>query len=109
MIQLRSLQVRNIRGVRELSVELGDKSIVLLGPNGAGKSSVVDALDFLLTGEVRRLSGEGAGALSLSEHGRNLLAKPEDAWVEGTFAVLDGKSKHVVKLKRTLTAPSQIT
>jgi energy-coupling factor transporter ATP-binding protein EcfA2 len=108
MIQLSSLQVRNIRGVRELAVDLGDKSIVLLGPNGAGKSSVVDALDFLLTGEVRRLSGEGAGALSLTDHGCNLLAKPDDAWVEGTFTVLDGTSKRAVKLKRTVTAPSQL-
>lgn len=108
MVRLRSLNVVNVRGVRKLSVELGDKSIVLLGPNGAGKSSVVDALDFLLTGEVRRLSGEGAGALSLAEHGRNLLAAPEDAWVEASFSVLDGASKRVVTLTRTLAAPSAL-
>lgn len=108
MVQLRSLEVRNVRGVRELSVDVGDKSIVLLGPNGAGKSSVVDALDFLLTGDVRRLSGEGAGALSLAEHGRNVLAAPEDAWVEASFSVLDGTSERVVTLKRSLATASAL-
>ena len=108
MVRLRSLDVRNIRGVRELSVDAADKSLVLLGPNGAGKSSIVDALDFLLTGEVRRLQGDGAGSLSLAEHGRNLLATPEDSWVEATFAVLEGRSKRVVKMKRTLANPSDI-
>lgn len=108
MVQLCSLQVRNIRGVRALSLDAGEKSIVLLGQNGSGKSSVVDALDFLLTGEVRRLKGEGAGMLSLTEHGRHLLAKPEEAWVEASFTVLDGTSKRIVKLTRCLGTPSKL-
>jgi DNA repair exonuclease SbcCD ATPase subunit len=62
-------------------LNLKGQSIAILGPNGSGKSSIVDALDFLLTGNVRRLSGEGAQELKLAEHGRHVDAKDGEGTV----------------------------
>lgn len=108
-MRLRSLEVRNIRGVRALSLVLpAQGNLVLLGPNGAGKSSVVDALDFLLTGSVQRLTGEGAGELSLAEHGRNLLAAPNESWVQATFAVQESSGIREVKVTRNVSEPGKL-
>lgn len=104
MTPLRRLAIHNFRGLREQAIDLEGKSLVVFGPNGSGKSSVVDALDFLLTGRVRRLEGEGAGGLSLEGHGKHIDAPLEDAWVEGTFMVRPAGAKQPgpVVVRRTL-------
>lgn len=90
-IKLHRLEIRNFRGVKKLDLVFSGKSAALLGPNGSGKSSVVDALDFLLTGRIRRLTGEGAGDLSLTKHGPHIDAEPKDSTVLAKFEI-DGKS-----------------
>ena len=48
----------------DVSFVLNDgEHIGLIGPNGTGKSGIVDALDFALTGNISRLSGNGTGGL----------------------------------------------
>lgn len=92
--------VSNVRGVRGQTVKFRGKSLVVCGPNGTGKSSLVDALDFLLTGKVRRLEGEGAGGLSVAEHGKHVDAIAEDTWVQATFSI--GSPPKLIHVKRTL-------
>jgi energy-coupling factor transporter ATP-binding protein EcfA2 len=106
-MKLRGVTIQNMRGLRRLDLETKDKSIVLVGPNGSGKSSVVDALDFLLTGQVHRLEGEGARGLSLAHHGKHIDAELGDAWVEAIFAVEDGErsQKVAAKVRRALKPP----
>jgi len=48
-MKLLELEIHDIRGIRDLSLNPQSSNIVLWGPNGSGKSAVVDALDFLLT------------------------------------------------------------
>jgi predicted ATP-binding protein involved in virulence len=96
---LEQLRIRDFRGVRELDIDCLGKNVAVVGPNGSGKSSVVDALDFLLSGGIKRLTGEGAGGLSLSKHGHNVAADPAGAVVEAVFACADGKR---VTLRRRL-------
>jgi len=69
MIRVESLTIREFRGVRDLTLDFKGKSFAICGPNGTGKSAVVDALEFVLTGNVSRLSGEGRGDVSLKQHG----------------------------------------
>lgn len=88
-MRLESLRIKNFRGIRSLELTLGGKSAAFLGPNGTGKSSIVDAVDFLLRGGVRRLEGEGAGELSLARHAPFIGSVASDAWVEGTFTLTD--------------------
>ena len=63
------LDIHNVRGIPDLPLKPNGKSLVIWGLNGSGKSAVVDAIDFLLTGRISRLIGEGTGDLSLIKHG----------------------------------------
>ena len=85
MVRLLSLRIRNLRGVRSLDLPLDGANGAILGPNGSGKSSVVDAFDFLVTGRIERLTGQGTGSVSLGRHGPHLQAKAKTAAVEGDF------------------------
>lgn len=69
MIKVESITISEFRGIRKLSLDFNEKSFAVCGPNGTGKSGVVDALEFGLTGNVSRLSGEGRGEVSLKQHG----------------------------------------
>lgn len=69
MIRIAGISVKEFRGIRDLSLELEGKNFAVCGRNGTGKSGVVDAIEFILTGSVSRLSGQGRGDLSLTAHG----------------------------------------
>jgi ABC-type branched-subunit amino acid transport system ATPase component len=69
LIQIESVKIQELRGIRDLTLTMNRGSLVISGPNGSGKSGVVDAIQFALTGEIGRLKGAGTGDLSLSDHG----------------------------------------
>jgi DNA replication and repair protein RecF len=46
-VLVRSLQLRDFRGYRELDLELGDGLTVLLGDNGQGKTNLLEAIGFV--------------------------------------------------------------
>jgi DNA repair exonuclease SbcCD ATPase subunit len=71
-MKILKLEIKHIRGIPNLKIEPKGKSFVIYGPNGSGKSAVIDALDFLLTGKIVRLSGEGTDSVSLKEHGPHI-------------------------------------
>ncbi len=80
-MRLLELEIHNIRGITDLSLRPNGKNLVIWGPNGSGKSAVVDAIDFLLTGSVSRLTGEGTGNITLNKHGPHIDHRPIDAVV----------------------------
>ena len=82
MIQIESVRIRDLRGIRELEVQPGRENFVVSGPNGSGKSGVVDAIEFALTGEMSRLSGKGTGGLSVSRHGPHVDRRDDPASAE---------------------------
>lgn len=83
MIQIEKLHIKEVRGIRDLTLTLNRKSFVVSGPNGSGKSGVVDAIQFALTGEIGRLTGTGTGDLSLATHGPHVSSRdyPDAAFV----------------------------
>lgn len=89
MILVKSISIHEFRGVRELTLTPDGKNFAVCGPNGTGKSGIVDALEFVLTGNISRLSGEGTGGLSVKEHGPHVDSRnrPEDAHVTVTLAI----------------------
>ncbi|MBE0532028.1 MAG: AAA family ATPase [Rhodospirillales bacterium] len=68
MICIKTIHIEEFRGIRTLDLDLGGENYGICGPNGTGKSGVVDAIEFCLTGNVTRLSGQGQGELSVRDH-----------------------------------------
>ena len=82
MIQIESVVIRELRGIRELEIEPQRKNFVVSEPNGSGKSGVVDAIQFALTGEISRLTGKGTGGLSVSRHDPHVDRRDDPASAE---------------------------
>lgn len=89
MILVKSIAIHEFRGVRDLTLTLDGKNFAVCGPNGTGKSGIVDALEFVLTGNISRLSGEGTGGLSVKEHGPHVDCRnrPDHAYVTVTLEI----------------------
>jgi predicted ATP-binding protein involved in virulence len=68
MILADSITIEEFRGIRQLTLDFREKNFAVCGANGTGKSGIVDALEFALTGNISRLSGEGTGVVSVKEH-----------------------------------------
>lgn len=84
-MRLLSLTIENIRGIRKQFFQLDGKSTVIWGPNGSGKSSIVDAIDFLFTGKISRLVGEGTKGITLARHGSHIDKNSEPSFVRATL------------------------
>ncbi len=96
-MKIHKLKISGIRGITDtVEFDLNGRNFCIWGPNGAGKSAVVDALDFLLTGEITRLTGTGTRGLSLSNHGVHI--DYENATVEAEVQLSNGAP--FIKLKR---------
>lgn len=63
---LRSLELRDFRGFRDIRVDFDPRLTVLVGANGSGKSSVLDALALLLDQYSSRLIDLRASAKRMS-------------------------------------------
>ncbi len=107
MIQIESITIKEFRGIRDLTLQFGGKNFAICGPNGTGKSGVVDAIEFALTGNVSRLSGEGRGDISVKTHGPHVDSRnaPDKARVILT-ARIPSLSK-TVTIERTVKAPTK--
>ena len=105
-MRLLQLTVQNVRGLRDLTLQLDAKNVVIWGPNGAGKSCVVDAIDFLFTGKLSRLMGEGTGGINLTRHGPHIDHDAESALVSATVQ-LEGFPEPI-EMSRCMAAPDQL-
>jgi len=97
------LDIQNVRGIRSLVLTPNGRNLVIWGPNGSGKSAVVDAIDFLLTGRVTRLTGKGTAGLSLVKHGPHIDSTPDIATVTALLEI-PGVDRPV-EIKRCIACP----
>ena len=105
-MRLLQLTVQNVRGLPDLTLNLDGRNVVIWGPNGAGKSCVVDAIDFLFTGRISRLMGEGTGGINLARHGPHIDHDAQSAIVTATVQ-LEGFPEPV-ELSRCMAQPDQL-
>lgn len=105
-MKILELDIKNIRGIKTFHHVLEGKNIVVFGPNGTGKSAIVDAVDFLLSGDISRLSGKGSGCLHLDEHGCHVDSRDnlKDTVVSAKVEV-GGKEIH---MERSINKPSSL-
>lgn len=109
MIRVESLTIKEFRGIRDLKLNLASKNFAVCGPNGTGKSGIVDALEFVLTGNITRLSGEGTGEVSVKAHAPHVDSrnKPGNARVLATISV--PALKRTVEVERNAKSPAAVT
>ena len=102
MIKIDTLTISEFRGIRDLTLSLNRKNFAVCGPNGTGKSGVVDALEFVVTGTISRLTGKGRGDLSLKDHAAHVDCQksPEKAFVEAIVWI--PSLNKTVKVRRTV-------
>jgi len=102
VIQLEHLHIEEFRGIRAIDIPLGSSSFVVHGPNGSGKSGVVDAIDFALTGSVRRLSGQGTGAVSVPQHAPHVHVRETPASASVSLTIKDVATGKTAVLRRSV-------
>lgn len=105
-MKILNLHIQKFRGIIELKLNFNGENAVIFGPNGVGKSAVVDAVDFLLRGEVSRLTGEGTGDVSTAKHGPHIGNQPEEAKITATIQSITGKTFAV---ERTVAQKDRVT
>ena len=104
-MKIQKIKVSSFRGIpNDFERELNYESMVIEGDNGTGKSGLIDAVDFLLTGKIKRLSGEGTGNISQEQYGHHIDKTSEDAKVE---AIVKFKGKPLV-IERKLSQPTKL-
>ncbi len=103
-MKIETLEIAHFRGIRSLKVVANGQNLVILGPNGSGKSTIVDAVDFLLTGKIGRLTGRGSGGLSLNRHGPHIRSDPEHAIVRA-HVTIPGVA-HPIEISRCVASPT---
>lgn len=109
MIQIQSLRIEEFRGIRELELSMENIPFVVVGPNGSGKSGVVDAIDFVLTGNVARLSGAGTGGISVTKHAPHVHQRDNPAAARVTLTFTHPSSGQVGVLARSVKTAGQFT
>lgn len=104
MIRIEKIQIHEFRGIRDLTLEMKGQNFAACGPNGTGKSGIVDAIEFALSGNISRLSGEGTGGLSVKTHGPHVDSrnKPEESFV--TLDVIIPSIGKKAQIHRTVKA-----
>ncbi|MGD9631675.1 MAG: AAA family ATPase [Pirellulales bacterium] len=107
MIKLETARIEEMRGIRKLDIDFGQKTFAISGPNGSGKSGVIDAIEFGLTGKISRLTGTGTKTLSLTEHGPHVdqIRFPDAALV--TLKVYFPTLKKSATITRKVSAPKK--
>jgi len=91
-VKILKLYITKLRGIVDLELDFNGQNAVIVGPNGVGKSAVVDAIDFLLTGDITRLTGEATGGVSVAKHGPHIGYPPTDAKVTAEMQSVSGKT-----------------
>jgi hypothetical protein len=86
MYRIDGIAATAFRGIRsEMSVDLGGHHLLLYGENGFGKSSIVEALEYALTGDIASLSQRGQ-RVSVKRHAPNILCDPKDMCASADLA-----------------------
>ncbi len=105
-MRLIELDIHNVRGICDLDLKPKGNNFVIWGGNGSGKSAVVDAIDFLLTGRISRLTGKGTGDIRLEVHGTHVDHKAEDASVRAVVAIPHYEKP--IEVKRCIATPGNL-
>jgi len=69
---IKRLEVKNLRGIKYINLKLDKKPILLYAENGKGKSSIIDAIEWALTGKISSLTG--IQGVTFDKHAHHILS-----------------------------------
>ena len=105
-MKILELKIKDVRGIKdEMFFKPNGENMVISGDNGTGKSAVVDAIDFLFTGDISRLTGRGTRGMTLKEHGKHIDARSRDAFVKGKIQV---NGIDPITIERRMSKPKEL-
>jgi DNA repair exonuclease SbcCD ATPase subunit len=102
VIKIESIAIKELRGIRDLTLTLGNEPFVISCPNGSGKSGVVDAIQFALTGEMGRLKGAGTADITLADHGPHVEKRDDPGAASVMLNVFIPHLKKKASITRTI-------
>lgn len=70
-MRLRRLELQGFRNYGHLVLDFPEGRTLFLGENGTGKSTIIDAIQWALTGQCRGVDGKGAGQNNLIKLGHD--------------------------------------
>ncbi len=108
MIRINSIHIEEFRGIRNLDLDLDAKNFGICGPNGTGKSGIVDAIEFCLTGDVTRLSGQGTTGLSVKNHAPHVEQRNSPEKANVTISAKIPSINKAVQIHRSVKNPRNI-
>lgn len=73
--RIREIRFKHFRGLPDYICKLDGKSIVICGGTGKGKSAIVDGIEFIFSGIIRRFHGEGSGNIDADDAIRHVHKK----------------------------------
>lgn len=86
---LKKLVIHNFKLFSHVEINIGTNNLVMLdGPNGYGKTSIFDALEYLFTGDVKRISENKVCKTNITFEEDCLIKNPSDGtqtYVTGVF------------------------
>jgi DNA repair exonuclease SbcCD ATPase subunit len=104
-----SITIEEFRGIRRLTLDFKKKNFAVCGPNGTGKSGIVDALEFALTGNISRLSGEGTGVVSVKEHAPHVDSRTQSEKARVVLTVFIPSLGKTATIDRTVQKANEPT
>lgn len=108
MIRIDSVRIEEFRGIRKLELNLDGKNFGICGPNGTGKSGVVDAIEFCITGDVTRLSGQGSADLSVKAHAPHVDQQDHPERANVTISGHIPASGKKISIRRSVKYPGNV-
>ena len=101
-----SLEINCTRGIKNLKLDFNGNNAVIYGDNGTGKSGVIDAIDFLIKGDITRLAGTGTKGLTLNKHGKYVTEDISESWVKAVVKL--PQYEELITIQRYLNNPTSL-
>jgi len=83
VIKIRNINICKFRGIVNSDILLDSKSLLLKGDNGTGKSSIVEALEYFFTDDIRHITE--VGGMSIKQHAPHVNFTTDDINIEIEF------------------------
>ena len=99
--RLEKLVIHNFKLFTHVELDARGESLIMLdGPNGYGKTSIFDAIEYLFTGNVRRVSENGVSKSNISFNDDCLRKNPSDGTLTYVKGILAAEEKQIEIIRK---------